>query len=223
MIDTRVVLTFVLMWAVVMPTPGANSLMVTHVALVRGRGHMLLAILGNMGGVIVLALSALLGLAGVLAAAPWTRIALDVLGGLYLIWFGVALLWRSRGRGTDAEQSQSRTREIVPVWRTVLLGFVTALSNAQAIVFISSIFTVAGILDAGLPTGLACIVVMVAMNATYLSGLGWLLTLPTPGRIYRRCRHWLEAVIGGAFVFFGGRLLAREAMKALAAVPVTRS
>lgn len=222
MIDLDVVVTFVLLWAVVMPTPGANSVMVTHVALQRGRRHMMLAVLGNMVGVLVLGSAALLGMSAVLAAAPWSRLALDVLGGLYLVWFGLKLLWRSRGPGAaDAVAAAGRSRGAI--WRTVTLGFVTALSNAQAIVFISSIFTVAGILDAGLPTGLACIAAMIAMNATYLTALGWLLTLPAPSRFYRRARRWLETVIGGAFVFFGGRMLAREAEKMLVAIPATRS
>lgn len=77
-VDVGVVVAFALLWAAVVPTPGANSLMVTHVALTRNRRHVACAVAGNMLGILALGLAALLGLAAVLEAFPWLRRAIGV-------------------------------------------------------------------------------------------------------------------------------------------------
>jgi threonine/homoserine/homoserine lactone efflux protein len=206
-INYHVLGAFALLWAMVVPTPGANSLMVTHVALTLGRRHVALAILGNMLGVLLLGLAAVLGMAALLELLPWTRAALGAAGAVYLAWFGVGLLRRS--------QAAQASPPGMPVansagLRTLFIGLATALSNAQAIVFITSIFAAAGLLDANLTTGLACIGVMIAMNVAWLTLLAVLFTLPGPRRTYLRFRYVIEATIGVLFLILGGRLLMRE-------------
>ena len=68
-IDFSVVAAFAVLWAAIVPTPGANSLMVTHIALTRGPGAIAQAIAGNMAGILLLALAALFGMA-IWSAAP---------------------------------------------------------------------------------------------------------------------------------------------------------
>ena len=212
-IDFTVVTTFAFLWAAIVPTPGANSLMVTHIALTRGPRHIAQALAGNMLGILLLALCALFGMAIVLNAFPWLRLAVHVFGGAYLIYFGALLLKKSRQSGNPADTANPETVIRESGWTTFGLGFATALSNAQAIVFITSIFAVAGILQANLATGLACIAVMIAMNATYLGFLGWLFLRPTPRRFYLRFRRWIEASIGVLFTIFGLRLIIRELVR----------
>lgn len=208
--DITVLMTFAVLWAAIVPTPGANSLLVTHLALTRGWAHVLYAIAGNMAGIFLLAMCALLGMALVLEAFPWLRLAVHVFGGGYLIYFGARLLGRAR-RPAAIETEQDLTSEPVrPGWKTVGLGFATALSNAQAIVFITSIFAVSGVLQANVFTGLGCIAIMIILNATYLALLGWLFLRPTFRGVYLRFRRWIEGTIGVLFVFFGARLVLKE-------------
>ncbi|HRD76997.1 MAG TPA: LysE family transporter [Hyphomicrobiaceae bacterium] len=209
-IDLAVLGAFVLLWAVIVPTPGANSLMVTHVALTRSAADVAMAIAGNMVGNVLLAGAALLGMAALLATFPWLRLAMHVLGGAYLIYFGVRLLLRSRNAPEGEPLPDTAPAPGVPLWRTFSLGFGTALSNAQAIVFLTSIFAATRVLDASLATGIACIAAIVAMNASYLSLLGWLFQRAAVRRGYARMRSGAEAVVGGLFVAFGLRLIWRE-------------
>jgi threonine efflux protein len=208
-IDVSVLTTFTLLWAAIVPVPGANSLMVTHVALTRGRVALVYAIAGNMLGIMLLALCALLGMAILLEAFSWLRLAIHLLGGAYLVYFGARLIDRSRRSepaptiGPDEAAGRS-------TWRTLGLGFATALSNAQAIVFITSIFAVGGVLTSSIATGLACICVIIVLNATYLGLLGWLFLRPTPRKVYARFRRVIEGTIGTLFVVLGIRLLVRE-------------
>ncbi len=94
-----------------------------------------------------------------------------------------------------------------------VLGLVTALSNAQAIIFITSIFAVSGVLQASIPTGLAAILIMIACNGLYLGTLAWLFQRPAVRTFYQRFRRVLEGTVGALFVVFGGRLLLRELLR----------
>lgn len=208
-IDPSVVVTFALLWATFVPVPGANTLMVTHVALTRGGVQLACAIAGNMLGISLLALCALLGMAAVLEAFSWLRLAIHLFGGAYLVYFGAALLWRSRRREPMPQIGSIAAAE-GSGWRAFALGFVTALSNAQAIVFITSIFAVTGVLTSSLATGLTCMAVVIALNASYLAFLGWLLLRPTARTVYARLRRAIEATIGTLFVLFGIRVLVRQ-------------
>jgi len=203
--DLPTLLSFTLLWLAIVPTPGANALMVTHVAMTRTGRHVALALLGNILGIALLASLALLGWAAILEAFPWLRLGVTIFGGLYLMWFGWKLLDRSR-KPTPPLAAGSTPADYR---KTVLLGFVTALSNAQAILFITSIYAVTGILHANLATGLASIVIMIVCNSAYLGALGWLFRRSAIRNGYQRFRGYLEGVMGGLFVFFGARLLWR--------------
>jgi threonine/homoserine/homoserine lactone efflux protein len=209
-LDTTVLLTLTLMWLVIVPTPGANSLLITHLAVTRPAEDVAFALAGNLAGVAMLALLALFGWAALLELFPWLRLAVTIFGALYLVWFGARLVKRSltppvtAGAGIAGESGAGGPR------RMVLLGLVTALSNAQAVIFITSIFAVSGVLNAGVATGLAAILIMITCNGLYLSLLAWLFQRAAVRSFYQRFRRVLEGTVGALFVIFGGRLLLRE-------------
>ncbi len=209
-LDLSVLSTFTLLWLAVVPTPGPNVLMVTHVAVTRTPAHVACAIAGNLTGIVLLASLALIGWAAVLEAFPWLRLAVSVLGGLYLMWVGARLLRRARTGGAASEPVRRAAGDTLADYRrTAILGLVTALSNAQAILFITSIYAVTGVLNANIETGFATIAIMVGCNATYLAALGWLFQRESMRAGYARLRGVLDGTIGTLFVLFGGRLLWR--------------
>jgi threonine efflux protein len=207
--DTAVLWSFLLLWLVIVPTPGANSLMVTHTALTRPATHVAFAIIGNVAGILLLATLALAGWGALLDAFPWLRFVVHVLGGAYLIWFGLRLLNKARVPTVIAVGEMAIDARTEPL-RALTLGLVTALSNAQAILFITSIFAVTGVLTANLATDLGVLGLIATCNALYLGGLGWMFQRPTIRRGYQRIRRWFEGAIGLLFVGFGARLMWRE-------------
>lgn len=214
-LDLPVLTTFALMWMAVVPTPGPNILMVTHVAITRTPLHVAYAIAGNMVGIALLASLALIGWAAILETFPWLRLGVSVFGGLYLMWLGARLVRRSRRAGS-AEAAPASPADTTPpddLRRTALLGLVTALSNAQAILFITSIFAVSGVLHADAATGVATVLIIIACNASYLSVLGWLFQRERMRAGYARYRGVLEAATGSLFMVFGGRLLWRALVR----------
>lgn len=209
-LDLPVLSAFTLYWLAVVPTPGPNVLMVTHVAVTRRAPHVLFAILGNLTGIALLASLALVGWAAVLQAFPWLRLGVSVFGGAYLLWMGANLIRRSRlGAAMAAAPALEEGDTPAHYRRTALLGLVTALSNAQAILFITSIFAATGVLYANAATGLATMAIMLICNASYLALLGWLFQREQVRAGYARFRGTLDATIGTLFLVFGGRLLWR--------------
>jgi threonine/homoserine/homoserine lactone efflux protein len=221
-LDLSVLATFTLMWLAVVPTPGPNILMVTHVAITRTPVHVAYAIAGNMAGIAFLASLALIGWAAILETFPWLRLGVSIFGGLYLMWVGTRLIRRARRSGSAEPAPLSPGAAAAPLSaadqnadyrRTALLGLVTALSNAQAILFITSFFAVAGVLNANAATGVATVLIIICCNVTYLSVLGWLFQREKMRAGYARYRGVLEAATGSLFILFGGRLLWRALVR----------
>lgn len=224
-LDLQVLSAFTLLWLAIVPTPGPNALLVTHVAVTRTPAHLAYAIAGNVTGIAVLAALALVGWAAILQAFPWLRVAVNVFGGVYLIWLGARLVqraWRSGG-GAAAPPAASRDESAALMRgeqdtpadyrRTALLGMVTALSNAQAILFITSLFALSGLLRANAATACVAVLIIVVCNATYLAALGWLFRRERMRAGYARYRRVLEGTIGSLFLLFGGRLLWRALVR----------
>ncbi len=185
--------------------------MVTHVAVTRPVNHLALAIVGNAFAVGLMALAAVLGWAAALAAFPQLKTAISLVGGSYLLYFGVRMVLRAvsvqRNSGVFVESAGEA--EFRP-HRSFALGFFTALSNAQALFFITSVLAAAGVIGAGLATGVVCAGIIVTMNLSYLTMIGWLLQRPAARATYFQFRHYLECLFGLLFVGFGLRLVWRE-------------
>src|SRR6202012_5508479 len=81
--------------------PGPNNFMLMRFGMKHGRTTALASGFGATLSCLVWSLLAALGLAAVLTAAPRLYKILRVGGGLYLVWFAIAL-WRSPGETADA-------------------------------------------------------------------------------------------------------------------------
>lgn len=76
-------------------TPGPNNFAVVQIAVTEGVRSAIPAMAGIvLGGLAMLALGQV-GLAALIDSHAWTRTAIAVVGGAYLVWLGLALVWRS--------------------------------------------------------------------------------------------------------------------------------
>jgi threonine/homoserine/homoserine lactone efflux protein len=207
-LDYQVLWAFTLLWLAIVPTPGANSLLIVHLALTRGWREVAIALFGNLIGVAGYALATLLGLALLLAAAPSVRLIIYLSGGAYLVWVGARLLLSGLKGATP--KGAAAADGVTSAAGTFAQGILTALANVQALFFLASIFAGVGILKANLATGLTAVGVIVVGNGCYLMLLAWLMQKPTARRFYGRYRPGMEVGFGAIFVLFGARLLVRE-------------
>ena len=206
-LDYQVLWAFTLLWLAIVPTPGANSLLIVHLALTRGWTEVAIALIGNLIGIAGYALATLLGLALLLAKAPSVRLIIYLLGGAYLVWLGARLLLGGLNGAGATGTAPATAAASAGIFAQ---GILTALANVQALFFLASIFAGVGILKANLATGLAAVGVIVVGNGCYLMLLAWLMQKPAARSFYNRYRPSMEAGFGAVFVLLGARLLARE-------------
>lgn len=191
---------------VALMSPGPDFFFVTQTAVSRSRGEALAGAIGIALGATVWAGLALMGLQLIFERLAWLHQALMVAGGLYLLWMGYNLLksaLRKPINGAALAASAVQGSKI----RSFLFGLMTNLSNAKAMIYFSSIFTM--LLTPDLTNGMR-VLIFVSIS---LETLLWFMLvalvfgLPRPRSIYQRSSRWIDGLAGGLFGAFGLALL----------------
>ena len=128
--------TFVTIWVLhvaAMLSPGPNVLLVSQLAASDRARSAVSAALGVTFGAALWATCAVLGVNVVFVAFPGLRLALQVAGGVYLLYVAIRL-WRSSGAA-----SVDRTSS-VSSWAAFRRGFLTNITNPKVALFFGSIF-----------------------------------------------------------------------------------
>lgn len=91
---------------------------------------------GELVGVALVSVAAVLGIAAIMLNYPWLFTALKLIGGGYLLYLGIEM-WRSRGKlAINVENVDVPTSGN---WDLVLQGFVTAIANPKGWAFMISL------------------------------------------------------------------------------------
>ena len=117
-------------------TPGMCMTLALTLGMSIGYRKTLWMMLGELAGVAVVAITAVIGIAAVMMQLPWLFITLKFVGGIYLIYLGIQM-WRSRGKlalNVTGEASEHIERKGL-----VLQGFVTAIANPKGWAFMISL------------------------------------------------------------------------------------
>jgi threonine/homoserine/homoserine lactone efflux protein len=114
--------------------PGPSNFLTMRVAMRRGRGPALATAIGTALGCLIWCGAAVTGRAAVLAAAPWLYKILRVGGGLYLVWFAIAL-WRSKAQPPSDEAPPGAART------AFVQGLAICLTNPKSVLFFASVFS----------------------------------------------------------------------------------
>jgi threonine efflux protein len=152
--------TFATIWILhvaAMVSPGPNVLLVSQLAASDRARSAVFAALGVACGATLWATCAVLGVNVVFAAFPGLRLALQVAGGVYLLYVAIRL-WRSNGAASVGRASS------VSSWAGFRLGFLTNITNPKVALFFGSVFA-ASFPAAPSPILQASVVAMVALNA----------------------------------------------------------
>ncbi len=117
-------------------TPGMCMTLALTLGMSVGYKRTLWMMAGELVGVGLVAVAAVLGIAAVMLNYPWLFVALKLIGGGYLFYLGVQM-WRSRGKlainmGDSPSAPQSD-------WDLVVQGFVTAIANPKGWAFMISL------------------------------------------------------------------------------------
>lgn len=177
--------------------PGPNNFMLMRLGMRRGRRAALAAGFGTTLSCVVWCAAAALGLAAVLAAAPWLYKILRVGGGLYLVWFAFAL-WRARAEAAPAQGEDGA----ISMWRAFWQGFAINMTNPKAVLFFASIFSAYVGPNTPLWAHLAAVAIVVATCLGWQVAMAWLFSARRAAVAYQRAQRPLDrtaAVFMGAF------------------------
>ncbi|WP_419912134.1 LysE family translocator [Hoeflea sp.] len=182
--------------------PGPDFIAVVRSSMTRGAGAGLLTTFGVSTGLAFYATLSLLGLSAILIEYQWLAWLVRILGGCYLAWLGLRLLF-SKPEAIDVSDGKPARKG-----NAFLFGFLVTLTNPKAIVLFASVFATA--VNAQTPVWLmAAMVVLVFISSLTWYTLVSLFMSSTPVmRRFQNARHWIERAAGVCFVAVGGRILA---------------
>lgn len=207
MIDPLPLLKIAPVFAVALISPGPDFMMITSMALSRGRMAGLLASFGIASGTALYASLSVLGLGVVFTHLHLLSVVVRLAGGLYLLYLAV-LLWKESFRSTAGDE---RDQKDVPAVKTgknpYVTGFVTNMTNPKAVAFFTSIFAFVLPADVSAGTQMALVSTVFVMAFTWFSFVVLVLSAPTMRRLYQKISHWIDRVAGTCLGFFGVRLI----------------
>ena len=203
--------TFVTIWILhvaAMMSPGPNVLLVSQLAASDRARSAVFAALGVACGATLWATCAVLGVNVVFVAFPGLRLALQVAGGVYLLYVAIRL-WRSSGAALVGRASS------VPSWAAFRRGFLTNITNPKVALFFGSIFATS-FPAAPSPILQTSAVAMVVLNALcWHTLLAYLFSRKRVRAAYARTRGIANRIASVTMGALGLSLLATSLREAL--------
>lgn len=203
-----VLATIWLLHAAALVTPGANVLLVSHLAVAGDRRAATFAALGVSIGAVMWSSAAILGISAVFLLFPTFRLMLQLAGASYLIYLGLRL-WRS---GLPTGKARQAMRPL----HALRAGLLTNLSNPKAALFFVGIFS------AALPAHPTPVLLLAVESLVFGNALGWhlllayLLSRPRMQAAAGSSRSVVGRVSGGVVAGLGLALLASAIVAAAA-------
>ena len=190
-------------------SPGPAFLMVSRAA----SGRDLKTAVGLAAGVAVAATSwaamACFGIALLMARAAALYGAIQLAGGAYLIWLGIAA-WRASRTGARPP-AEAAAMPPAPartgIARAVLTGALLNLGNPKMVIFFTSIFVALLPPQAPLWLRLTVVAIVAVQEISWYTAVAVVFSRPSVQAAYRRASTWIERVLGTVLIGLGLRIL----------------
>ena len=185
-------------------SPGPNFLVVAQSTLGWGRLAGFVTGLGAATGDALYATCGLFGVEQLIATGGHLMTSIRLLGGLYLVYIGLQMLFGRTGQGHCQD---SRSPAHISHFRHFARGLMTDLANPKTIVFFASIFAV----TVGPETPRSIRLVMLC--AIVLTSIAWrfflsvVFSTPVIRRAYQRSERSVSRIFGAALCLFGAHLV----------------
>jgi threonine/homoserine/homoserine lactone efflux protein len=180
--------------------PGPSNFLTMRIAMRRGRGPALATAIGATLGVLVWCAAALVGLAALLAAAPWLYKAMRVAGGLYLLWFAIGL-WRAQPEPVNAEPPPGASGA------AFVQGLLICLTNPKSVLFFASVFSAYVGPDTPDWVHYAAVAVVTLTCLAWQAGVAVAFSAVRAAQAYARAQKPLDRGAAGLMGLFGLSLL----------------
>lgn len=186
--------------------PGPDFVAVVRSSMARGARAGLGTTLGVTLGLGLYAALSLAGLAAVLVEYQWLTWVVRILGGGYLVYLGIRLLFSRAEPVSLAADMEGEGAS--PTGNPVLFGFLVTMTNPKAIVLFAGVFATS--VTASTPDwvmALMVLLVMLSAGVWYAIVSLFMASAPVVAR-FRGAQHWIERAAGVCFIAIGGRILA---------------
>jgi threonine efflux protein len=190
-------------WSIAVVTPGPNFFITVQIAIGRSRRSALFVVLGISFGTIIWAISGFFGINLLFKTVPWVYFSLKLIGGAYLIYFGIKLI---KSKYRKMSKGSSLNPKNIDLVKSFKFGLLTNLSNPKTATFVTSLYAATMPLDASYYVGFFSVVLMALISIIWYTFVAYIFSLSQFGSIYRRIRVWVERVAGIIFVSFGLKL-----------------
>ncbi|UJF20647.1 LysE family translocator [Shewanella sp. OMA3-2] len=197
--DYAVLAVFIPTFFFVSITPGMCMTLAMTLGMSIGVRRTLWMMIGELIGVAIVAIAAVLGVASIMLNYPQIFEILKWLGGAYLIYIGVNM-WRSKGKMAVIDGQQVNTRRL----SLISQGFITAIANPKGWAFMISLLPPFISVDKPVVTQLVVLlgIIMVTESASmlaYASGGKSLRLFLSRGDNIR----WLNRIAGSLMILVG--------------------
>ncbi|MCA8933606.1 MAG: LysE family translocator [Rhodospirillaceae bacterium] len=200
--ELAAILSVVAIWSIAVVTPGPNTLIVAHTTMSQGRAVAARLVVGTLAATAGWVVFGLFGLTALVAAAPDALAVGKVVGGAYLAYLGIRLLWKTRQR----RAFEPNPADAPPLAHPFRVGFLTNATNPKTAAFIASIFVASFPAHPEPWLDAVVLAIMLTMSASWYAIMMVVLGRPTFARAYRRARVWIDRAAGAIFLGFGVRL-----------------
>ncbi|MFT4014549.1 MAG: LysE family translocator [Paracoccus sp. (in: a-proteobacteria)] len=198
-----VVATVLLLYAAIVVSPGPNFALISRLAISGARQTAIGATLGLACAGTLYAILSMSGLALLLTRIGWLAGAVQIAGGLFLVYLGVKG-WLHRP-APDDERGVPLAQDRFA--RGLRLGLLVNLSNPKGIAFFISLYAATIPLDTSTAARIAILGGGFALEILWYGLVIWLLSTGPARAAYRRFGVWIERVMGTFLVLFGLRLI----------------
>ncbi len=198
-------------WTLGVMSPGPDFVAILRTAMRHGVRAASATAMGVMSGIAVWIVLALVGFSALVRAQPWIATVMKVAGALFLIGFGLFILWglwRSRGAAASSHASGGDTASApITLGAAYRLGLATNVANPKALVFFGALFSTLLPPDMSWAMRGVVLVMMLAIGTVWFLLLAWGASRPPLVRLYERAGRAIDAVAALAFVVLGIGLL----------------
>ncbi|OTG97979.1 threonine export protein RhtC [Acinetobacter sp. ANC 4654] len=186
-------------------SPGPDFFFVSQSAIRQSRSHAMFAALGISLSILVWAICAISGLHFLFQKIAWLQQALVILGGLYLFYLGIQLFKSAFNKQASVQQLSTA----IPKSKITLLlqGFFTNMANPKALVYFSSVFSLAINADMPLTTQSSLLALIWLESLIWFALVAYLFSWHKMNAAYQRLSKWIDGFTGGIFISFGCYLI----------------
>jgi threonine/homoserine/homoserine lactone efflux protein len=197
-------LTFVIVSAAQVATPGPSTLFIVNNAIAYGWRRALAVLSGDLVAIAILASLSVMGLGALLETYPAAFLVLRLAGAAYIIWLGWSFLRPARQRAESMAAETGHAHSALALWSP---SFGVGISNPKAVLFFAALFPQFLPADSG-PAVLTLlvstfVVVKFVVLGSYALGARHLVRLLRKPEHARRGRM----LTGIIFVAFGGLMI----------------